>query len=214
VARLGIPTASQFHRLITPKSRKPATGDGPRTYRNELLMEWLLGVPKSAPPSGFMERGSVMETEARRYYEFQSSAKVERIGFVLADSRMVGASPDGFVGADGVVEIKCPAAHVHIGTLLGDNEGAHYAQAQGVLWLAGRGWCDLVSYNPEIPSRIVRYRRDEAYIALLAGCVAAFSSDLLAARQTLLALGCVPQAPMTEAEAVAEAEEAATVMPF
>lgn len=188
-ARLGIPTASQFDRILTAKTRKLAAGS--ERYMHELLAEWLLGIPSAGGSSGFMARGTDIEADAVRYYELQRGVTVERVGFVLRGDRLVGASPDGLVGDEGGLEIKCPSAVVHVANLL-DMTDDHFAQAQGGMYVTGRKWWDLLSYNPELPSVIVRIQRDEEYIAALHAAMEAFLANLTRARAKLLDQGCEP----------------------
>lgn len=212
VLRLGIPTASQFSRILTPKTRKLSASAA--DYRHELLAEMFLGHASSPRETGFMERGSALEAEARRYYEFQRDVLVERVGFVTTDSGRVGGSPDGLIGEDGGVEIKCTSASNHIAMLLGDGVEQYAAQCQGYMMLTGRAWWDLVAYNPELPTTITRFARDDEYIDALALALVGFLAALDAGRATLLALGCVLREPMTEQHIQAEAAEFAAAMPF
>ena len=183
MARLGIPTGSSFDRILTPKTRKPSSQAV--VYRNQLLAEWVLGYPIDwGGQSAFMERGSRMEPEARAWYEMTRGVDVELAGFVLRDDRMVGGSPDGLVGDDGILEIKCPAIHTHIGYMLGD--GPDYtAQVQGYLYLTGRAWADVLSYHPELPPVVVRVERDEGLIAPLGAVLDAFVANLSECRGRL-----------------------------
>lgn len=163
-ARLGIPTASQFDRIMTPKTLKPsAQASG---YRAELVAEWLLGHPLDWGTNAYMERGMELEEEAKRYYAFQTGQEVETVGLVLRDDGLVGGSPDGLVGMHGLVEIKCPLAVQHVRYMLGE-EPDYIGQVQGYLYLTGRRWCDVLSYHPDLPPVIQRVERDEDYIAAL-----------------------------------------------
>lgn len=188
-ARLGIPTASSFEKILTPKTRKPSTQQ--TGYMYSLLAEWLTGEPADAAVSGFMERGTALEPEAVKWYEWERGVDVQRVGLVLRDDRMVGCSPDGLVGDDGGLEVKCPAASTHVKYLLQGLEG-YDAQCQGALWLTGRSWWDLVAYHPTMPSRIVRYSRDEEYIEALDAEMENFLTTLRLSRAALLERGCVP----------------------
>jgi len=176
-ARLGIPTASQFSRIITPKTMK--LSDSSVGYMHELIAEQLLGQAMDDGSSiGFMQRGELLERKAVEFYELQRDVETEKIGFVLRDNRRVGCSPDRLVGADGLLEIKCPKASNHIGYLL-DAEGIGYrAQVQGQLWITGRTWVDTLSFNPDLPPALVRVYRDEKFITQLAQAVDQFLSFL------------------------------------
>lgn len=171
-ARLGIPTASQFHRILTPKTMKLSSqADG---YMCQLLAEQLLGEAQDDATSGLMLRGTLLEQRAVSYYELQTECDTVPVGFVMRDDKRVGASPDRFVGKDGLLEIKVPSAKNHLEYML-DDEGVGYrAQVQGQLWIAEREWCDTLSYNPELPPALVRQNRDEKFIKALAETVDQF----------------------------------------
>jgi len=197
-ARMGKPTASQFHRILTPKTRRPAAGA--KTYLHELLAEYLLGKPLGEMiGTGFMQRGSEMEADAVRYYEFQREPTRE-VGFVLLDGwslpggdplgefdhcfEAVGCSPDRLVGEDGGLEIKCLSAANHVAGLL-ERPTQYDLQVQGSMWVTGRKWWDLLLYNPELPSIIVRLERDEDLIKALRNAVGQFVENLLKCRERL-----------------------------
>lgn len=166
--RAGIPTASQFHRIITPKTRRLSSQADDYLYR--LLAERLLG-RYLEETKGFYwaERGKQLEDDARLYYEALNEVGTTSIGFITNDARTVGASPDRLVGDDGLLEIKCPAPETHMGYLLDEPVSADYwLQVQGQLWIAERAWCDVVSYHPDLPSIVIRVQRDEPTIAMLA----------------------------------------------
>lgn len=171
MARLGIPTASQFDKIITPTGKMSKSADG---YAHKLIAEQLLGVPLDDASSGFMERGNVLEQRAVKFYELQRDADTEPAGFLLRDDRRAGCTPDRLVGDAGLLEIKCPAAHTHVGYLL-DQEGIGYkVQVQGQLWIAEREWCDTISFNPELPPALVRQERDDKFIAEMEKAVVQF----------------------------------------
>lgn len=182
-ARLGIPTASCFDKIITPKTGKPsASADG---YMYQLIAEQLLGQPLQDASGGFLERGSIMEQRAVSYYELQKEVDTEKVGFVLRDDQRTGASPDRFVGNDGLLEIKVPAANTHVGYML-DKDGIGYrSQVQGQLWVAEREWSDTLSYHPELPPALVRQTRDEAFIKLLAAAIQQFNDAMDEAKEKL-----------------------------
>lgn len=185
--RLGIPTASNFSKILT-KGGKPSTQA--ERYMRELLAEHFIGEPANSGASAFMERGTAMEKSARAWYEHTRDVDVKQVGFITRDDGMAGASPDGLVGEDGMLELKVPSAAVHIAYLLGGFDGEYWTQAQGQLYIAERKWVDLVAYNPVLPPAIERIERDEDYIELLDAAVKAFVVEMLAARKRLLAVGC------------------------
>jgi putative phage-type endonuclease len=191
--RVGIPTASCFDKIITPATGKPSTSAV--AYRRELLAEWITGKSAGVKESGWMQRGTEMEPEARAFYEFESDCEVQEAGFVFLDDRqLIGCSPDGLVGDDGGIEIKCPAAHTHVGYLIDAKmPTAYIPQVQGAMWVTGRQFWDFVSYHPEIEPLIVRVKRDEGYIAKMATLVEAFVATMLEERQILLSRGLGPK---------------------
>lgn len=188
--RLGLPTASQFDRIVTPKTGKPSSQIA--GYACELLAEQALGVPLDNATSGFMERGTILEKKAIAFYEMQNDCTVDRVGFITNDAGTVGCSPDGLVGDRGGAEIKVPAAHTHLSYLLGEAGEKYKCQVQGCMWIAERDWWDFVSYNPDLPSTIVRFDRDEAFIKLLAAGVTQLQDYMADAKEKLQPLGLFP----------------------
>jgi len=174
--RAGIPTASAFDRVVTPKG-KPSTQA--EKYMHMLLAERIMGHPVLQVQTAWMGRGRELEGEAVLYYEGVRELDTQVIGFVTNDERTIGASPDRFVGEDGLLELKVPAEHTHVGYLLTRAVDAeYYPQVQGQLWITGRKWLDIMSYHPEMPPAIVRVTRDDEYIATLSASVQAFSDAL------------------------------------
>lgn len=171
--RVGIPTASRFDEIVTPgKLHLSKSCD---KYAHELIAEQLLGQPLDNATSGFMERGTLLEKKAVSFYELQRDCEVDRVGFVMRDDRRVGCSPDGLiVGERGGVEIKVPSAGIHIGYLLGSAGEKYKLQIQGCIWLCELDYWDFVSYNPDLPSTIVRFNRDDDVIKPLAAGVDQF----------------------------------------
>jgi hypothetical protein len=139
----------------------------------ELLIERLTGEPAPRFTNGAMEWGTQCEPEARIVYEFKANLSVEEVGFIEhRHLLMAGCSPDGLVGDDGLVEIKCPSTATHIETLLGASIDEKYVkQMQFQMGCTGRSWCDWVSYDPRLPINlrtvIRRVPRDDKLIAKL-----------------------------------------------
>jgi hypothetical protein len=188
-ARLGIPTASHFSEIITPRTMKPSASAD--KYRNALLAEWVLGIAMEEPSSHWMDRGIEMEEAAVRFYQLQHDTDTEEVGFILRDDEMVGCSPDRFVGEDGILEIKVPSATTHIGYLLGTPADDYKAQVQGQLWITERQWVDVLSYHPSLPPALVRVERDEEFICALESAVNGFVDRLLQAREFMIEKGYV-----------------------
>lgn len=181
--RAGIPTASNFDRIITPKTRKLSSQSF--AYMCELAAESILGPLSSAAVTPFMERGSAMEASAIAYYQFQRDVDTKRVGFITDDHKAYGCSPERLVGEDGGLEIKCPSAGVHVQYLL-DTPNKFVCQVQGCMLVTGRKWWDVLSYSPTIlPSVIVRFERDEAFIDALSSALDEFLDRLNEAKQRL-----------------------------
>ena len=183
-ARLGIPTASAFSRILSPKSLK--LSESSQSYMHELLAERMLGFPLESASSDFMERGKALEDQAMAYYELQRGVDTERVGFALTDDRRAGCSPDRLVGTEGGLEIKCPSPAVHVGYLLDGLPAKFLPQVQGCLWITGRAWWDLLSYHADLPVALVRVSRDPEYIGALEAAVTAFCDRLESASEKLM----------------------------
>jgi hypothetical protein len=174
--RAGIPTASCFDMILTPKGKPSTSAD---RYLYELLAERILGRPIVKAVTTWMDRGSQTEAEAVAYYESLRDLDTKKIGFVTNDAGSIGASPDRLVGADGLLEIKVPKESTHVGYLLNGTVGdTYWPQLQGQLWIAERKWVDIMSYSPDMPEVVIHVERDEAYIEKLAATVTAFSGEL------------------------------------
>lgn len=150
-ARLGKVTASRLADLMA--RTKTGYGAGRANYMAELICERLTGARQDSYTSPAMQWGTETEPQARSAYAFIADAEVAEAGFVLhGEIADFGASPDGFVGADGLVEIKCPSTATHIETLLSQSiEGKYLTQMQAQMACTGRAWCDFVSYDPRLP---------------------------------------------------------------
>lgn len=175
-ARMGIPTASEFSTVMA-KGRGGADSKTRQTYLYKLAGEIITGEPMENYSNAHMERGKVMEDEARALYEFMTDAECERVGFIRSGRK--GASPDSLIGANGLVEIKTKLPHLMIETILrGEFPPEHKAQCQGQLWVAEREWLDIAVYYPGMPLFVTRATRDEEYIATLSGAVDEFNAEL------------------------------------
>lgn len=188
-ARAGIPSASNAHRIVTPAKGAPSSAM--HGYACELLAEQALGRPLDDATTGYMQRGTQLETEARAWYALQRDTDVEQVGFLLRDDRQFGCSPDALVGDDGGLEIKCPSADKHLSYMLGEAESLYRCQIQSALWVTGREWWDFVSFHPELPPVLIRFQRDEEFIAKLAEGVGVLSGMLLTFKAQIAARGFV-----------------------
>ncbi len=143
--------------------------------------ERLSGIKEESYSNANMEAGLELEASARAYYEKVNNCIVEQVGFIKKDD-WIGSSPDGLVGDDGQIEIKCVIPSTQIATILkGSMPTEHIKQVQGQLFVSGRKWCDFVSYCPLLiprPFFSVRIYRDEEYLHNLAVELEMFIADL------------------------------------
>jgi hypothetical protein len=176
-ARLGLPTASNFGRILTEKGLKASASSN--KFLCEKLAERIMGFPlETFEGSGETMRGSAMESAAVRWYEFQHDVPTRKSGICLTDDRRAGCSVDRFVGEDGILEIKCPMPVQHLMTVLGYDDAEHRLQIQGQLWITGRRWVDRLSYYAEMPQDCTRFERDEVAINHIDEEVMAFCDRL------------------------------------
>lgn len=165
--RCGIPTASQFHRIITPKKRERSSQLD--QYARELAAEKLLGQPIETITTRAMAQGTEREAAAVAVYELRRGVEADLVGFMTTDDGRVGASPDRIVRSlNRLLECKSPQPHTHIGYLLGAGPDENYfCQLQGQLYVANYEQVDIVSFYPGLPDVVVEVRRDEKFIAAL-----------------------------------------------
>ena len=187
--RKGIPTASNFGKILTGTTLKKSSSAA--KYQRELCGA-LLGGDAEFTGNKWTERGNELEPEARAWYSFNYDVQVEQVGFVYQDdSHDVGCSPDGFVGDDGGVEIKCPSAAVHVEYMLKDKlvPVTYISQVRGTLYLTGREWWDFVSYYPGVRPVVVRVHRTETkqveWVAAFEELMPEFLKDLDAMKNKL-----------------------------
>jgi len=162
-ARLGIPTASNFDKIVTTKGEPSKQAE---KYMYQLAGEKVSGIKEESYQNSAMEKGIITEQEASDYYELLTDEPVKKVGFCyLNDEKRVGASPDRLVGIDGLLEIKCPLVSTHVGYLLaGTVPTTYFQQIQGQMYVTGLKWCDFMSYSVGIKPLIVRVERDEVFI--------------------------------------------------
>jgi hypothetical protein len=189
-ARLGIPTASEFHTVMA-SGRGGAESKTRKTYMLKLVGEILTGEQMEGYTNHHMERGKVMEDEARNLYAFMHDVTPECVGFIRNGEK--GCSPDSLVDANGMVEIKTKLPHLQVDCLLSSRvPPEHVAQCQGALWVAEREWIDFVSYWPKLPLFVTRAYRDEEYIAKLSASVDEFNDELAQTVDRIRTLGGEP----------------------
>jgi putative phage-type endonuclease len=180
--RAGKATASRVADIIA--KTKTGWGASRANYAAELIAERLTGAPSDSYTSPAMHWGKDKEVEARAAYEFMVDAEVVLASFVPHPTiAMAGASPDGYVGEYGLVEIKCPNTATHLETLRWRDVPSKYlTQVQFQLACTERQWCDFASYDPRLPEPmqlfVKRIPRDDVMIANLEKEVAAFLDDI------------------------------------
>lgn len=163
--RIGLITASKVDKLITPTGKPSTSAKG---YIDEIVSEMLMGRAEETFQSAAMLRGKELEPEARAWVELQQDYDVQQVGLGIIDDLRAGASPDGLIGDDGGLEIKCPTPKIHTSYLReGKMPDAYIPQVQMNIWLWSRDWWDFCSYHPEMPKLLVRVERDQKFIAAM-----------------------------------------------
>lgn len=181
-ARLGKATASKICDIIA--TTKGGWGASRANYAAQLVAERLTGEPADSYSNAAMQWGTANEPEARQAYAFRQDVDVVEVGFIDHPTiAMTGASPDGLVGKDGLVEIKCPNTATHIATLLSGTVPNKYRTQ--MLWqmaCTGRQWCDFASYDPRLPEAmrlfVARVERDDDEIKRLEALVIDFLDEV------------------------------------
>jgi putative phage-type endonuclease len=195
--RCGKVTASRVADVI--RKTKTGVSASRERYMGELIAERLTGVVQDGFKSADMQWGNDTEDQARTAYSFMRDVDLVPIDFVDHPTiPMSGASPDRLVGSSasgpdvyGLVEIKCPATHTHIGTLISETIPTDYVtQMQWQLACTGRRWCDFVSFDPRMPPNmqlfVRRVLRDADRIAELEAAVIEFQSEIDARLEKLV----------------------------
>lgn len=174
--RLGIPTASSFHKIITAKTWKPSKQAD--EYIDRLIAERISGEPSDLYQNEWMQRGQEIEDDAIRGYEFETGEETAPGGFFTNDASTAGASPDRLVGTKGLVEIKSPLLHTQVGvSRTGDIED-YRTQLQGQLLITEREWVDIYHYHPRLLLPPQRVYRDEDFLRQLEYVLGVFIADL------------------------------------
>lgn len=180
--RLGKATASRIADVVARTKTGPAASR--MNYAAELVVERLIGTPAPNYVNGAMQWGTDHEAEALALYAEWQGVLVQPAEFVdHPEIVWSGASPDGYVDDDGLVEVKCPNTATHIETLLGGAiAGGHVVQMQWQMACTGRAWCDYVSYDPRLPAsmrlHVRRVDRDVSHIIELETEVAKFLDEI------------------------------------
>jgi putative phage-type endonuclease len=180
--RLGKVTASNIAKVMARTKSGP--GADRANYKAQLVCERLTGTAAPSFSNAAMRRGTDCEPQARAMYSFHAGLDIEETGFVPHPLiAMAGASPDGLVSSDGLVEIKCPNSATHIETLRGGGIDREYMlQMQFQMACTGRQWCDFASFDDRLPDamqlHIQRVPRDPALVAEIEAEVTAFLAEI------------------------------------
>jgi YqaJ-like viral recombinase domain len=176
--RIGKPTSSMFHKIITPGGKPSAQA---REYMYRLIAERLLNeqMEDGIGRLEWIERGKIEEPNAAAQLEFAHNLELEPIGFVTNDAGTMGCSPDRLiVGRNQSVEIKCPAPWTQIGRLLDGLDKDYRPQVQGHLLVGGFDLVHFYSWHPRMPPFYQITRRDEPYIAVMEHLLTQFCYEL------------------------------------
>lgn len=152
--RVGRVTASRVADVLARTKSGPSADRA--NYLAELVCERLTGEPAASVfATADMQRGTEMEPQARAAYELATGSMVLETGFVQHPTLMAGASPDGLIGSDGLLEIKCPKTATHISYLeRGEPPAKYVPQMAWQIICTGRKWCDFASYDPRLPGKL------------------------------------------------------------
>ena len=181
-ARLGKVTASRVADVIA--KTKTGYSASRENYMAQLVVERMTQKPTESYSNAAMQWGTDQEPFARAAYETARGVMVEEVGFVPHPNiLMAGASPDGFVGVNGLVEIKCPNTATMIETLLTKKcPQKYFTQIQFQLAVTDRVFCDYVVFDPRMPKHlqlfVTRVERDEDYIAHIEDEIQIFLSEV------------------------------------
>jgi len=201
-ARAGLPTASEFHMLLTPRF-EVRTGEMPKSYVAQKLAEkWFGGPLMSGSGSTFaMDQGSILEQTAIPWYEFEFSTKITRVGLCIRDDLKAGCSPDGLIGELSGIEIKCPEPTNHTKYLLNGTVPPDYlCQVHGSMYVTGRKQWVFMSFRKMFPTLIVPVEWDEEIDKKISEALDSFHERFEAGWQKLLELNGGPppkREPMT-----------------
>ena len=180
--RCGKATASRISDIVAKTKSGYSTSRA--NYMAQLVVERMTNQVAESYSNAAMEHGITFEPFARASYELKTGNMVDQVGAIDHPRiALSAASPDGLVGDDGCLEIKCPNTATHIDTLLGDEPAKkYYDQMQWQMACTNRSWCDFVSFDPQMPSHlqlfVKRIERNDIYIAELESEVICFLAEV------------------------------------
>jgi putative phage-type endonuclease len=174
--RCGIITASNMGKVLAKGEGKTRKG-----YMRILIGERFTGEPEETYKNADMERGSALEQEARAVYASAYEQEIRQVGFIRNFEAIggVGYSPDGLIGDEGAIEIKCRRPSVQVEVLETKKiEKGYYDQIQAGMAVSERKWIDFISYCPGLPLFVERVHRDQEYIDKMLEEAVSFYEDL------------------------------------
>lgn len=180
--RLGKVTGSRFKDVMS-KGRGNAPSKTRHSYMMDLAIEKITGNKSEQYTNDAMQYGTETEPRARAMYELLSGSEVNEVAFI-EHNEMIGVSPDGLIGENGILEIKCPNTKTQVTRFLeGVGLPSEYKfQVHGQLWVAEREWCDFLSFDDRIDTKAqylcTRVNRDEKIIKELSEGVYIFCDEL------------------------------------
>lgn len=206
-ARLGVVTASEADNLLTPEL-KPKTGEAVTTYLAKKLAEWWTGTIETDVQSFWMQQGNILEEQAIPFYEFSTGETIQRVGLITTDDGTCGASPDGLLGEDGGIELKCPKSETHVRYLLAGVLPKDYRpQVHFSMYVTGRKWWKFMSYRRGMPEFILTVQRDDGAWSNVQLAVLNFLTQFKAGKERLMELnGGPPKRLQTKPAPVVKAE--------
>lgn len=187
-ARLGMPTASKFDKIITPAGNK--TGAPWYDYMYQLVYERIVKKQfNTIPPTYWVQRGKFLEPYAEKTLEYLFKMELRKVGLLTTDDGKIGASPDRIVNSEWAIEIKCPAPWQHIQYSVRGPDKDYKAQIQGQMYVGEFKRVSFFSYNPGMPCFLHHIDRDDEYIEKLGKLLKEFVIELDDAEKKARALG-------------------------
>lgn len=172
-ARLGIPTSSQFHKIVTPTGKLSKQARG---YAFYLVAETLLNQSlESLSNLEWIARGKELEPQAIRMFEFEQDVKTLPVGFITTDDGRLGCTPDRLIEGGGVLELKCPAPQTHVEYMIDGFGNDYVPQVQGQLYVGEFEYAIRYSFHPSMPPVLLKTYRNEGYIACLSAALREFA---------------------------------------
>ncbi len=181
--RLGMPTASEFAKILTPKTMKISAQAPDLMFR--YIAEQITGEQIENAETEWMTRGVELEDAAIKAYEMLTDTETQPGGFITDDLMTMGCSPDRLLGSDGGLEIKCRLIHTQVKAALTGTTDEAKVQVQGCLLISEREWWDVFNYHPRLVIPPIRAHRDEPFIAELRTVLKSFNEIMLAKRLEL-----------------------------